>query len=78
MKYGLPRDWQRAAAALGCSNLHIAGRALSGKRVVWIKRAGYQLAAFTIDDPKQAKRLAALGVDCIITDRPDMIAKVVG
>ncbi len=74
----LPRDWQRAGAALGCSNLHIAGRALNQKRVGWIKRAGYQLAAFTINDPKQAKHLAALGVDCIITDRPDMIAKVVG
>ncbi len=71
----LPRDWQRAAAALDCSSLHIAGRALNEKRVGWIKRAGYQLAAFTINDPKQAKRLAALGVDCIITDRPDMIAK---
>ena len=74
----LPRDWHRTAAALGCSNLHIAGRALNEKRVGWIKRAGYQLAAFTINDPEQAKRLAALGVDCIITDRPDMIAKVVG
>ncbi len=74
----LPRDWRRAAAALDCSNLHIAGRALNEKRVGWIKRAGYQLAAFTINDPKQAKRLAALGVDCIITDRPDMIAKAVG
>ncbi len=74
----LPRDWQRAAAALGCSSLHIAGRALNEKRVGWIKRAGYQLAAFTINDPKQAKRLAALGVDCIITDRPDLIAKALG
>ncbi len=73
----LPRDWHRTAAALDCSNLHIAGRALNEKRIGWIKRAGYQLAAFTINDPKQAKRLAALGVDCIITDRPDMIAKAV-
>ena len=67
-----------AAAALDCSNLHIAGRALNEKRVGWIKRAGYQLAAFTINDPKQARRLAALGVDCIISDRPDVIAAAVG
>ena len=40
--------------------------------------AGYQLAAFTINDPKRARRLIALGVDCIITDRPDLIAKAVG
>ncbi len=44
----------------------------------WIKRAGYQLAAFTINDPKRAQRLITLGVDCVITDRPDVIAKAVG
>ncbi len=74
----LPRDWQRAAQALGCASVHLRGARLRARTVAKVKRAGYQLAAFTINDPKQAKRLAALGVDCIITDRPDVIAAAVG
>ena len=74
----LPRDWQRAAAALGCGSLHLLGARLRARTVAKVKRAGYQLAAFTINDPKRARRLIALGVDCIITDRPDVIAKAVG
>jgi glycerophosphoryl diester phosphodiesterase len=58
--------------------LHLLGARLRARTVAKVKRAGYQLAAFTINDPKRARRLIALGVDCIITDRPDLIAKVVG
>jgi glycerophosphoryl diester phosphodiesterase len=74
----LPRDWQTAAEALECANLHLRGLRLRGKTAAKIKRAGYQLAAFTVNDPKRARRLIRLGVDCIITDRPDVIAAAVG
>ncbi len=74
----LPRDWRKTAARLDCSNLHIAGRRLTEKRVGWIKRAGYALAAFTVNEPEVARRLVAWGVDCIITDRPDVIEKALG
>ena len=71
----LPRDWKKAAAALGCRNLHIAGNRLTARRVRRIKGAGYVLAAFTVNEASQAKRLIDWGVDCIITDIPDVIAK---
>ncbi len=71
----LPRDWQRAAAALGCGSLHLRGARLRARTAAKVKRAGYHLAAFTINDPKRARRLITLGVDCIITDRPDVIAE---
>jgi glycerophosphoryl diester phosphodiesterase len=58
--------------------LHLLGARLRARTAAKVKRAGYQLAAFTINDPKRARRLIALGVDCIITDRPDVIAKAVG
>ncbi len=74
----LPRDWVKAAGALECSNLHLRGHRLRAKTAAKVKRAGYQLAAFTVNDPKKAQRLVRLGVDCIITDRPDAIEAALG
>jgi glycerophosphoryl diester phosphodiesterase len=70
----LPRDWELAAKALECASLHLRGLRLRAKTVAKVKHAGYQLAAFTVNDPKRAQRLIGYGVDCIITDRPDTIA----
>ena len=74
----LPRDWQRAAAALDCASLHLRGARLRARTAAKVKRAGYQLAAFTVNDRKRACRLVGFGVDCIITDRPDVIAAALG
>ncbi|MCH8002030.1 MAG: glycerophosphodiester phosphodiesterase [Proteobacteria bacterium] len=73
----LPRDWSKAAEALACCSLHIAGNRLNAKRVARIKAAGYALAAFTVNEPKVARKLLGWGVDCIITDKPDTIAKAI-
>jgi len=54
------------------------GLRLRAKSAAKVKRAGYQLAAFTVNDPKKAQRLIRFGVDCIITDRPDVIAEALG
>lgn len=37
------------------------------------RRAGRSVHAFTVNDPGEARRLAALGVQGIVTDRPDRI-----
>ncbi len=74
----LPRDWEAAAGTLECASLHLRGLRLRAKTAAKIKRAGYQLAAFTVNDPKKARRLIRFGVDCIITDRPDVIAEALG
>ena len=69
----MPRDWVSVARALECSTLHVAGWWLTAKRAARIKAAGYGLAAFTINDVAQARKLLAWGVDCIITDSPDVM-----
>ena len=74
----LPRDWEAAAEALQCASLHLRALRLRAKTVAKVKRAGYQFAAFTVNDPKKAQRLIGFGVDCIITDRPDVIANTLG
>jgi len=71
----LPRDWRRTAEALGCRTLHLAGRSLSARQAQRIKAAGYGLAAFTINDPAEARGLVARGVDCLISDYPDRILR---
>ena len=42
-------------------------------RAVEIRKAGYTLSVYTIDDGDVAKALVGMGVDCIITDAPDVI-----
>ena len=71
----LPENWEALGTNLGFSSIHLRGSTLSGEQAAIVKQAGYQLAAFTINDAKQARGLYEIGVDCIITDRPDLILK---
>jgi glycerophosphoryl diester phosphodiesterase len=41
-------------------------------------RAGIGLFAWTVDDPAEGRRLAAAGLDGIITNRPDALAAALG
>ena len=67
------KNWRSIAEILECSTIHVrerwlSERWLSERRVTKIKSAGYGLVAFTVNDPKRAKRLIERGVDCIITE----------
>ncbi len=72
------RNWRGIAKALDCSTIHIASRWLTERMAKEVKSDGYGLAAFTVNDPRRAKRLIARGVDCIITDVPGKIAAALG
>ena len=74
----LPRDWISAARTLECSTLHVAAWWLTAKRAARIKTAGYGLATFTVNDVAQARTLLDWGVDCIITDSPDVMVAALG
>jgi len=73
-----PKDWRAALADLDCRTVHLAQRYLTRRQVVEIKAAGYQLAAYTVNDAKRARRLAAWSVDCLISDAPGRIAAALG
>jgi glycerophosphoryl diester phosphodiesterase len=37
-----------------------------------MKRLGYPVWVWTVNEPKRMERMLTLGVDAIITDRPDL------
>jgi glycerophosphoryl diester phosphodiesterase len=66
-------DWRSRAQAVGAVGVNTNGKKLTAGRAAEIKAAGYLLSAYTINDPAKARELVALGVDCVITDSPDVI-----
>jgi glycerophosphoryl diester phosphodiesterase len=43
------------------------------KYMAWAKQRNQRVNVWTVDDPAEAQRLAALGVQAIITNKPDLI-----
>ena len=66
----LPDNWQEVLEQLGCVSLHIYWKRLTEAQVRAVKEAGYQVACFTVNDIKVARRLRSWGVDCMISDDP--------
>ena len=73
----LPRGhlvWDRTAAmiaeadSLGCGSIHCAYQHLEESAARAIKKAGFWLVVYTVNDPAQARRLIEWGVDTIISD----------
>jgi glycerophosphoryl diester phosphodiesterase len=58
---------------LGSTSLHADYRYFTAALVADIKAAGLMVLAYTVNDPDDAARLLAWGVDMICTDRIDLI-----
>lgn len=56
--------------------LHPKKRLVNQESMRWAKARGYRVNVWTVDEPAEMKRLIALGVDGIITNRPDVLRKV--
>lgn len=69
----LKDDWHGRAATVAAVGINTNGKQLTAPRAIEVKKAGYLLSAYTINDPDVARVLVAMGVDCIITDAPDLI-----
>lgn len=73
----LPRGhlvWDRTATmiadadSLGCGSIHCAHQHLVETAARAVKKAGFRLVVYTVNDPAQARRLIEWGVDTIISD----------
>ncbi|PWC15420.1 glycerophosphodiester phosphodiesterase [Brenneria corticis] len=66
-------DWQTLTRRLACRSIHLNHRLLTAERVTLLQAAGLRILAYTVNDPARAQTLLDWGVDCICTDRIDLI-----
>ena len=66
-------NWLARAQEVGAVAVNTDGTKLTMAQAAEIKKAGYALGAYTINDPQQARALIAMGVDFIFSDTPDVI-----
>lgn len=51
---------------------------IDARYMVWAKTHGYRVHTWTVDDPNRIRALRDLGVDAIITNRPDVALEALG
>ena len=69
----IPGDWRTTMTRLGCVSLHCNFKALNKELAAEIHRAGYSILLWTVNEPDDARRLFAMGADCIVTDALDRL-----
>jgi len=69
----LPLDWRRRLKRLDCAALHCNHKYLTEAKLAKVKKAGYAVRCYTVNDPARARQLFAWGVDAVFTDCPDKI-----
>jgi len=56
--------------------LHPQHSLVDERFVQWARQRQYGVHTWTVDDPEEMRRLARLGVDIIITNRPDLAVQI--
>ncbi len=69
----LPDDWRRIGRELDCRSWHLGYGSLGESPVAALREAGFRIVAWTVNDPKWARRLWRWGVDSVITDDPALV-----
>jgi glycerophosphoryl diester phosphodiesterase len=67
------REIVRWVTAVGAGDLGIDHRALSADVVAAARAARVRVAAWTVNEEADIRRVTALGVDVVISDRPDIV-----
>jgi glycerophosphoryl diester phosphodiesterase len=73
-----PVEAVRWATAAGASDLGIDHRLVDARLVAAARDAHLRLAAWTVNEESDLRRLLDLGVDWVMSDRPDLALTVVG
>ncbi len=66
--YSWTEDWKTLMERYQCSALHVNYKTLSPERIRVVKKAGYHLLAYTVNDRQVADNLISQGLDAIFTD----------
>jgi len=70
--------WRAQAEAVGAAGVNTNGKRLTAVRAVEVRKAGYALSVYTVNDGDVARALVGMGVDCVITDAPDVVLAALG
>ncbi len=73
-----PRDAVRWAAEVGATDLGMDHRFIDAEVVAAARTAGVRLSAWTVNDEADLRRAIGLGLDVIMTDRPDLLKRLLG
>jgi glycerophosphoryl diester phosphodiesterase len=66
----VPRNWRAMVDRLGCATIHVDHRRLHPALASEIRRAGYGLLAYTVNDPARAGKLFDWGTTSVFSDVP--------
>lgn len=69
----LPPDWLAQANAVQACAIHLSHKHLTAEQARAIKDAGFGLLCYTVNTLARARTLWSWGVDCVCTDRLDLI-----
>ena len=64
-------DWDEVAASLGCVAIVTNHPLMDAALLARVRSAGWHALVYTVNEPVDAQRLRALGIDGIITDAVD-------
>jgi glycerophosphoryl diester phosphodiesterase len=66
--------WRRLAERAPIDAVHLERTQASPETIARVQRAGKRVGVWTVNDPNEARDLAALGVDWLITDDPGSLS----
>jgi glycerophosphoryl diester phosphodiesterase len=73
-----PRDVVRWVTAVGANDLGIDHRALTADIVAAARASQVRVAVWTVNEEPDIQRVIGLGVDVVISDRPDVARRLAG
>ncbi len=69
----VPDDWHRELTGVAAVALHVQAQCLTAVQALAIKKAGFGLLCYTVNEPQIARQLLAMGTDALCTDRLDLM-----
>lgn len=66
-------SWEEVLDSYNCKTLHVCHSILTPQKVIQVKKKGFLLLAYTVNDHARAAELFNWGVDAVFSDFPDRI-----